>query len=117
MLSYIFYLSFCRLYFFFFFFNDTATTEIYTLSLHDALPILWQSPRDLRRRVAGRAAAPLPQQAGRARALPCESENTLRSSGAARASSRAPTGTAPEPATTQRSGRNEIGRASCRERV
>src|SRR5258708_23706383 len=32
---------------FFFFFNDTATTEIYTLSLHDALPI---SPRpDCRR--------------------------------------------------------------------
>src|SRR5256885_3641859 len=30
---------------FFFFFNDTATTEIYTLSLHDALPI---SPRRLR---------------------------------------------------------------------
>ena len=28
----------CFLYFFFF--NDTATTEIYTLSLHDALPIL-----------------------------------------------------------------------------
>src|SRR2546422_5045300 len=26
-------------YSFFFFFNDTATTEIYTLSLHDALPI------------------------------------------------------------------------------
>src|SRR2546430_16794443 len=26
--------------FVFFFFNDTATTEIYTLSLHDALPIL-----------------------------------------------------------------------------
>src|SRR2546430_11808880 len=32
--------SFCL---FFFFFNDTATTEIYTLSLHDALPI---SPRE-----------------------------------------------------------------------
>src|SRR5260221_1939345 len=31
-------LQFQRLYFFFFF-NDTATTEIYTLSLHDALPI------------------------------------------------------------------------------
>src|SRR6266511_4856845 len=30
-------LMFC--FFFFFFFNDTATTEIYTLSLHDALPI------------------------------------------------------------------------------
>src|SRR2546429_5693005 len=28
---------------FFFFFNDTATTEIYTLSLHDALPILTSS--------------------------------------------------------------------------
>src|SRR5215212_12025874 len=28
-----------RIVFFFFFFNDTATTEIYTLSLHDALPI------------------------------------------------------------------------------
>src|SRR5216683_5723160 len=28
-----------NVYFFFFFFNDTATTEIYTLSLHDALPI------------------------------------------------------------------------------
>src|SRR2546426_8808391 len=27
------------LYFIFFFFNETATTEIYTLSLHDALPI------------------------------------------------------------------------------
>src|SRR5256885_5169782 len=27
--------------FLFFFFNDTATTEIYTLSLHDALPITW----------------------------------------------------------------------------
>src|SRR5438445_7698355 len=30
-------LNFCL--YFFFFFNDTATTEIYTLSLHDALPI------------------------------------------------------------------------------
>src|SRR2546429_9645409 len=29
---------------FFFFFNDTATTEIYTLSLHDALPI-WRGER------------------------------------------------------------------------
>src|SRR6185503_3235814 len=29
-----------------FFFNDTATTEIYTLSLHDALPISFSSPRD-----------------------------------------------------------------------
>src|SRR6266404_9708289 len=29
----------CMTFFCFFFFNDTATTEIYTLSLHDALPI------------------------------------------------------------------------------
>src|SRR6266480_7937055 len=38
--------------FFFFFFNDTATTEIYTLSLHDALPILYlpNPAGDLRRR-------------------------------------------------------------------
>src|SRR5258705_13108332 len=40
-------------FFFFFFFNDTATTEIYTLSLHDALPI----SRVLRRR------APAPHRA------------------------------------------------------
>src|SRR2546430_16948284 len=43
-------------YFLFFFFNDTATTEIYTLSLHDALPI------SLGRRtgvVWGRAFSPL----------------------------------------------------------
>src|SRR2546422_5921143 len=33
-------------FFFFFFFNDTATTEIYTLSLHDALPI-WRVVRQL----------------------------------------------------------------------
>src|ERR1039458_7832074 len=31
---------------FFIFFNDTATTEIYTLSLHDALPILRRAGRD-----------------------------------------------------------------------
>src|SRR2546426_5250403 len=35
---------------FFFFFNDTATTEIYTLSLHDALPI--SAPRSTWRRAA-----------------------------------------------------------------
>src|SRR5260370_32083246 len=44
---------------YFFFFNDTATTEIYTLSLHDALPIchqgLWRQPA---RPAAGRACGP-----------------------------------------------------------
>src|SRR5215204_3538225 len=39
---------FTFLLFLFFFFNDTATTEIYTLSLHDALPI-YPSPRRLAR--------------------------------------------------------------------
>src|SRR5256884_205273 len=34
-------------FFFFFFFNDTATTEIYTLSLYDALPISSQNSRNL----------------------------------------------------------------------
>src|SRR2546422_6556845 len=52
-----------RYFSFFFFFNDTATTEIYTLSLHDALPISSRlararrgdrAPRD---RVRPRAAA------------------------------------------------------------
>src|SRR3712207_8365591 len=41
-----------------FFFNDTATTEIYTLSLHDALPISWSARTD---RAAPRTApAPRP---------------------------------------------------------
>src|SRR5256885_891062 len=39
---FIFFPSF-SVFFFFFFFNDTATTEIYTLSLHDALPISLRS--------------------------------------------------------------------------
>src|SRR2546425_7916773 len=53
-----------RLFLVFFFFNDTATTEIYTLSLHDALPIC-------RRRAAGprqRDAAGAPHGVGRSRA-------------------------------------------------
>src|SRR2546425_3076577 len=51
------------MYIIFFFFNDTATTEIYTLSLHDALPISPHSdgstgrasPRGLRRSVEPRS--------------------------------------------------------------
>src|SRR3989475_13153325 len=43
------------LFFIFFFFNDTATTEIYTLSLHDALPICARDARlRLEAEVAGR---------------------------------------------------------------
>src|SRR5256885_17198866 len=41
--GYFFFLTYClHPSFFFFFFNDTATTEIYTLSLHDALPIYFR---------------------------------------------------------------------------
>ena len=38
----------------FFFFNDTATTEIYTLSLHDALPILSEDTKRVMADVAVR---------------------------------------------------------------
>src|SRR2546426_1290668 len=45
----------------FFFFNDTATTEIYTLSLHDALPICVVHAEDARQReVAQRGAVDTP---------------------------------------------------------
>src|SRR3712207_7304686 len=51
----------------FFFFNDTATTEIYTLSLHDALPICGPDPaagvRGDRRRARGAAAGAGPRRA------------------------------------------------------
>src|SRR6476620_12748221 len=42
---------------FLFFFNDTATTEIYTLSLHDALPISGAPPRPSLRHARGRRVA------------------------------------------------------------
>src|SRR2546430_14458617 len=47
-----------------FFFNDTATTEIYTLSLHDALPISQASPGIPRTeaRRGGRTARALPRR-------------------------------------------------------
>src|SRR2546429_4279457 len=66
-------MTYTYLCFFFFFFNDTATTEIYTLSLHDALPISRASggapggprdraparvPRDRRPRKPGRRPRP-----------------------------------------------------------
>src|SRR2546427_5969389 len=47
----------------FFFFNDTATTEIYTLSLHDALPIWLRRQGEEQRAQAGSG-----QGAGRSRA-------------------------------------------------
>src|SRR2546426_12784387 len=52
LLHLLFSLTLPSLIFFFFFFNDTATTEIYTLSLHDALPI---SGGEVQAEVNGRA--------------------------------------------------------------
>src|SRR5256885_16673111 len=91
------------LFFFFFFFNDTATTEIYTLSLHDALPIFPQggapagSPRSngrgARRRRDRRPGPPRrrrgrrdgPPRAARRRARACQGDRrAARRSGAAR---------------------------------
>src|SRR2546422_60088 len=46
----------CSLYLFFFF-NDTATTEIYTLSLHDALPISGGNGTMMRTGLAGHSSA------------------------------------------------------------
>src|SRR2546423_15003087 len=68
--------------FFFFFFNDTATTEIYTLSLHDALPIshAWEIPRAERSeprcppRRASRAPSPRRAQRRRQAKAPARSE-------------------------------------------
>src|SRR3989454_12319631 len=56
----------------FFFFNDTATTEIYTLSLHDALPISRHPlPRHRRGRAARQPARHLARQVrDRARGFP-----------------------------------------------
>src|SRR3989454_12559838 len=76
----------------FFFFNDTATTEIYTLSLHDALPISDRGrTRDARgtwKRLRAPGGSPAPSGPGRpahggARVDPGEPGNALRAGGAA----------------------------------
>src|SRR5690348_18506322 len=68
-------------FFFFFFFNDPATTEIYTLSLHDALPIWWEfgrwdSWRDSPPRCCGRTACRHRSARRRDRARPRSEEHT-----------------------------------------
>src|SRR2546430_17218276 len=60
---------------FFFFFNDTATTEIYTLSLHDALPILALRVARLQLHADAR-----PRQVGLQRAVPRRGESERRAS-------------------------------------
>src|SRR5215510_3533575 len=58
----------------FFFFNDTATTEIYTLSLHDALPIL----DELDRRNASSPGPPLLVRIGLSAGEPVEDRKSTR---------------------------------------
>src|SRR2546430_12118376 len=60
--------------FFFFFFNDTATTEIYTLSLHDALPISGGSCARVRQKTDGQF--PVTQRCAATRLPPCSKEQT-----------------------------------------
>src|SRR3712207_9096794 len=55
---------------FFFFFNDTATTEIYTLSLHDALPIYLRRAAPHRVDVRRRAVRHVPALGGQPRPPP-----------------------------------------------
>src|SRR5256886_5863498 len=56
----------------FFFFNDTATTEIYTLSLHDALPISPGNEIPIERELNERLShAPLPDSDGSSAARAC----------------------------------------------
>src|SRR3712207_7777757 len=60
---------------FIFFFNDTATTEIYTLSLHDALPICRSSRREgagQQRPAGGRQAAGQHHRVAELMPAPCD---------------------------------------------
>src|SRR2546422_7696644 len=64
----------------FFFFNDTATTEIYTLSLHDALPIYRRAARD----AAPRGRVPLSRSGNRRGASADRRDAAVRCGGDAR---------------------------------
>src|SRR3990170_7326458 len=59
---------------FFFFFNDTATTEIYTLSLHDALPISDRRPSGRGDRPPAGSGRPV--STGRARSVGVDRKST-----------------------------------------
>src|SRR5471030_1641008 len=64
--------------FVFFFFNDTATTEIYTLSLHDALPISRPRPAEAIACLPGLLPLLLPPRKSRARRRGAELPRTRR---------------------------------------
>src|SRR5260221_12127272 len=67
------------LYVCFFFFNDPATTEIYTLSLHDALPIWWSASESFPARRSGAQGGAGPRRNG-ARRPPATSRRAPRRS-------------------------------------
>src|SRR2546426_11483370 len=73
------------MYFFLFFFNDTATTEIYTLSLHDALPILTRDGLDASTRSPPHRSPQPSRVLGRRRDLSDRSGGGRRASGGGRA--------------------------------
>src|SRR5260370_37261136 len=66
-----------------FFFNDTATTEIYTLSLHDALPISWRAGTGsvLGSWVLHFAAGEVVSESGECRCQSCRDTRSLRQRG------------------------------------
>src|SRR2546429_8269734 len=103
----------------FFFFNDTATTEIYTLSLHDALPISPRRRERARARGGARCGDPGRERTrgGEARRRRELSHRRLRAGGAAprgrlrRALRRSPQGR--EPAGARLAGRGADGGGRC----
>src|SRR2546422_10200617 len=68
---------------FLFFFNDTATTEIYTLSLHDALPILPGAAARRREDRSARRAAAAGERAGADGPEPTAVDGVARAAGRA----------------------------------
>src|SRR2546425_12113553 len=100
----------------FFFFNDTATTEIYTLSLHDALPMGQDLPGQIRARA-------VPTLGPRDHNAILRVELATRDDDNAAPRSRAAPWCFAWPASDSQGGSQglpggrKIGRASCRERV
>src|SRR5438034_11232283 len=101
----------CLLYFLFFFFNDTATTEIYTLSLHDALPISQQESNDNHYPRTAPASNRSCQRERRQHKRK-HHRDRLRGDHAA-----VPVVVVADISAKRREKQHEIGRASCRERV
>src|SRR3712207_9110716 len=106
----------------FFFFNDTATTEIYTLSLHDALPIFaaeshQKAARAGKNGVFDEAMTPvlIPQRKGDP--IEFREDEGVRPDTTVETLARLKPAFAPDGTITAGTASQKIGRASCRERV